>query len=60
MGNKTEQLIDTNELNAMYNETVPHNGTMGGWKQKFVFGIDFMFPSTIEKYLNQHQAPTKC
>lgn len=29
MGNKTEQLIDINKLNAMYKETFPHNGTMG-------------------------------
>ena len=63
MGNKTEQLIDID-----VQRDSPHNGTMGRMETATEICVRNRFhvfhckdgPSTIEKYLNQHQAPTKC
>lgn len=55
MGNKIKQLIDTRKVASRDTQKINLLSD---------FRIDFMFfppfdGSTIEKYLNQHQAPTK-
>lgn len=59
MGNKTEQLIDI-DVQGQW-----HNGKDGNSNRNLCSESISCFhcldgPSTIEKYLNQHQAPTKC
>ena len=69
-GNKIKQLIDTKpSMNVQHRNCSTHNATMG-WKfwnlffessrNRFhVSMVNVGTLSTIEKYLNQHQAPTE-
>jgi hypothetical protein len=59
-GNKSQQLIDFDVQGDS-----PHNDTMGRMETATEICVRNRFhvsmaPLTIEKYLNQHQAPTEC